>query len=392
MIEKKHSVATAYVHPATIFQQFSECLLNMVIYEMNNGKGRLHSNISASHAYIPQARNHVVELFLGTDAEWLLFFDYDMVFNPDFLEQLANVADSKERRIVAGLYFNYLGDDRIHPTWLRKNEKNGELTTLSAIPPNSLIEIDSVGMGGTLIHRSVFEEMMEAYKDDPWRWYAHDLAIENGKPIRMGEDTTFCTRAGKLGIKIWGYSGAQMGHIKSKVLTLETALEEQKKDRKNIYGSAYYDSLTKLAEKFKPKYGLEIGTEFGVSADAFLSGSGGLKLVTIDPQNLGLEDIKMKYGDRMIFIQGFTPEVFGSIRHRQFDWIYIDGDHEYEAVKKDIENSWPLLEPSGVMIFDDYGIERYRVNQAVDEFVAANHLELHPVEKSPHGAVYVQKV
>ena len=37
-----------------------------------------------------------------------------------------------------------------------------------------------------------------------------------------------------------------------------------------------------------------------------------------------------------------------------FDMIYIDGDHAYEGVMKDVEASLPKLKESGVLIFNDY--------------------------------------
>jgi hypothetical protein len=40
---------------------------------------------------------------------------------------------------------------------------------------------------------------------------------------------------------------------------------------------------------------------------------------------------------------------------RQFDLIYIDGDHSAQGVLRDLVLSWPLLLKSGVMICEDYG-------------------------------------
>ena len=36
-----------------------------------------------------------------------------------------------------------------------------------------------------------------------------------------------------------------------------------------------------------------------------------------------------------------------------FDYIMVDGAHEYEAVKSDVENWWPKLKDDGVMFGDD---------------------------------------
>ena len=37
----------------------------------------------------------------------------------------------------------------------------------------------------------------------------------------------------------------------------------------------------------------------------------------------------------------------------KFDIIFIDGDHSYEGVKKDYDNSLPLLNNNGYIIFHD---------------------------------------
>ena len=37
-----------------------------------------------------------------------------------------------------------------------------------------------------------------------------------------------------------------------------------------------------------------------------------------------------------------------------FDFVFIDGDHSYEGVKKDIVSYWPKLKVGGIMGGDDY--------------------------------------
>jgi predicted O-methyltransferase YrrM len=53
---------------------------------------------------------------------------------------------------------------------------------------------------------------------------------------------------------------------------------------------------------------------------------------------------------------------------RQFDLIFIDGDHSLEAVRRDIGLALPLLAKGGVIAFHDYGRkETDGVTRAVDE-------------------------
>lgn len=61
-----------------------------------------------------------------------------------------------------------------------------------------------------------------------------------------------------------------------------------------------------------------------------------------------------------------------------FDVIYIDGDHAYEGVKRDIEAAVPKLKPEGVLVFNDYAVWSATsmfhcgVARAVHEFVRDN--------------------
>lgn len=52
------------------------------------------------------------------------------------------------------------------------------------------------------------------------------------------------------------------------------------------------------------------------------------------------------------------------------DMVFIDGDHRYETVVKDIKKAYELLKPSGLICGHDYGHPQWPgVKQAVDELV-----------------------
>lgn len=59
------------------------------------------------------------------------------------------------------------------------------------------------------------------------------------------------------------------------------------------------------------------------------------------------------------------------------DFIYLDADHRYEAVKADIEYWWPRLNRKGVMGGHDFSSGQSEVVQAVTEWAVANKLKLH---------------
>jgi glycosyltransferase involved in cell wall biosynthesis len=59
---------------------------------------------------------------------------------------------------------------------------------------------------------------------------------------------------------------------------------------------------------------------------------------------------------------------------KYFDYIYLDADHTYEAVKRDLDAWWPKLKPGGIIGSHDYmefnlnGME-FGVIKAIDEFL-----------------------
>ena len=60
-----------------------------------------------------------------------------------------------------------------------------------------------------------------------------------------------------------------------------------------------------------------------------------------------------------------------------FDWIYIDGDHTYNAVVKDLDNVTKKVKEGGLITGDDYttgGWWKGGVKKAVDEYIV-NHPE-----------------
>lgn len=54
--------------------------------------------------------------------------------------------------------------------------------------------------------------------------------------------------------------------------------------------------------------------------------------------------------------KGFSWQILASYvaQKRKFDFVYIDGDHEGKGVLEDFVQSFHLLKPNGLLLFDDY--------------------------------------
>lgn len=121
-------------------------------------------------------------------------------------------------------------------------------------------------------------------------------------------------------------------------------------------GADYCQSIYELSQHFQPKLGLEIGVRFGKSALATIKGSPEMKLIGVDPNpEYPVEQfMKRNVGERFEFINEASPQALSRFEAETFDWIYVDGRHDYDGVLVDLWASWPLLKKGGVMVFDDY--------------------------------------
>ena len=128
---------------------------------------------------------------------------------------------------------------------------------------------------------------------------------------------------------------------------------EEQMNHKRTKG--YYESLKKLITNLQIKGDvLEIGLDVGISARAFLE-CPDIKLTSVDPGivDIGQREITlMCVGDRWKFQPMKSDDYFNECK-REFDAIYIDGDHSYEQCLRDIYNAWKFLKPGGLLIGHD---------------------------------------
>jgi SAM-dependent methyltransferase len=76
-------------------------------------------------------------------------------------------------------------------------------------------------------------------------------------------------------------------------------------------------------------------------------------------------------GGKVLAHVGTFADVAPHLGPADFDLIFIDADHSYEAVSRDIALALPLLRPGGLIAFHDYGNPADPgVAWAVDEFLA----------------------
>ena len=75
---------------------------------------------------------------------------------------------------------------------------------------------------------------------------------------------------------------------------------------------------------------------------------------------------------QVIINRGYSEEILSVFDDNYFDWVYVDGNHLYEFVKKDLDLCFKKLMTGGLITGDDYyegGWCNGGVKKAVDELV-----------------------
>jgi GT2 family glycosyltransferase len=105
-----------------------------------------------------------------------------------------------------------------YPTLYELSDGDGRLafSRLSSWPEDTCVRVSATGAAFLLMHRTALERV-EATSGDPAAPWFRESAV--GAPMAlMGEDMTFCLRAGMAGIPVHVCTGVQVGHVKPVML------------------------------------------------------------------------------------------------------------------------------------------------------------------------------
>src|SRR5258708_10554786 len=103
----------------------------------------------------------------------------------------------------------------------------------------------------------------------------------------------------------------------------------------------------------------EIGTQFGSFAKQILELSRPREFHIFDLSFSGFDraffDSEILSG-RVTLHEGDSSTAMSTLPDGLFDWIYIDGDHSFEGVSRDIREAKRLIRPDGILVFNYYTI------------------------------------
>ncbi|HEY9371530.1 hypothetical protein [Streptomyces sp.] len=186
---------------------------------------------------LPSSRNEAAARFLQLDSEWLFWIDTDMGFAPDTVDRLVAAADPVERPIVGALCFaqremkaDGMSGYRVRaaPTiydWASVGTKQGFLAR-QTYQPDTVLRCSGTGSAAILIHRSVLERVRDEYGPVWYNRAPEAQPDDDGMQRMMGEDLSFCMRAGTLGIPVHVHTGVRTTHLKPVWLAEDDYLEQ----------------------------------------------------------------------------------------------------------------------------------------------------------------------
>jgi predicted O-methyltransferase YrrM len=133
--------------------------------------------------------------------------------------------------------------------------------------------------------------------------------------------------------------------------------------------------LIKMILELNPSSVIEIGSHRGVSTEVFCLLC--RMVIAVDPMigdvDFSSKEFTFRCGDypNLRVVKGYSPAALSDMPHGSFDLVYIDAEHDYESVKRDIAAAYPLIRPGGHLTGHDHSAET-DVPKAVEEFITAH--------------------
>lgn len=165
-----------------------------------------------------------------------------------------------------------------------------------------------------------------------------------------------------------------------------------------VYNEVIYTSAPRPMIRFIKRNldgeltGAEIGVLYGENAENMLETLPIKKLYLIDPYLPYLtannyycnpsyclphtKDRLSKYDGKAIFVTATSADAARYVPNN-LDFVYVDGDHSYESVKKDLRLYYPKVRKGGVIGGHDFSARCLGLVQAVKEFQKETGLPLY---------------
>ena len=101
-------------------------------------------------------------------------------------------------------------------------------------------------------------------------------------------------------------------------------------------------------------------------------------IIRLDPYSVdSVLRLLKKFQKNVNIIKGNSNKVLKEINVDKFDYVFLDGGHKYETVKKDLENLTQIVNNNGTILCDDYDLSYAPgVKKAIEDFVSKKNFNL----------------
>jgi hypothetical protein len=171
-----------------------QCLKDAIKFMAVKGLGVAFAETFSAN--LARNRNRMVDEAQQANADYLMFIDDDMTFDPDSIYNLWLLKED----VVSGLAVGKMYPHK--PGAANINPETGKHDIMPHFPPQGLITVDGVGTGFMMIKMMVFDKITKPY-------FAF---APNGDDV-TGEDYFFCAKAREAGCKIRVDCGSVIGHL-----------------------------------------------------------------------------------------------------------------------------------------------------------------------------------
>lgn len=184
--------------------QFANSIATLASYGIEGIEISLRFNLGS---LVYNSRNELAKMAISEGADLMMWFDSDMVFNPDTLLRLLKVLDDGND-FVTGVYYRRTAP--FTPTIFKTldiDENNNATWTEFEEVPEGLFEVAGCGFGCVLMKTEIAMSVFSKFN----RMFS---------PIgEVGEDLSFCYRARQCGYKLIADPSIRLGHVAHTMVT-----------------------------------------------------------------------------------------------------------------------------------------------------------------------------
>lgn len=125
--------------------------------------------------------------------------------------------------------------------------------------------------------------------------------------------------------------------------------------------------------------------------DIFGKGNAHSSGIHVNDLSLYYDVLRKEYlkNEKVEVLKSSTNDFLNGLQKNYLDAVYIDADHTYEAVKQDLENSYPKIKNNGYIMGHDF--DRPEIQKAVKEFCYKYGQRIFLVTDEPQPSFVIKK-